>query len=215
MRVECARSCRAARAGHRAAAASGARPIPPVTIMTSRPSASSTGQPRPIGPRTASVSPRSSAQIVAVAAPAALIVSSKPSGWKRDTEIGGAATAGRPHITNWPGLPASRRASSVVSLSVITSGVSRRLSTTLAIVHGSSLCTSVEGCGASVCDLNKRRHRLDGSSSCEAVGGAMAISSSRTSMPTGHQVMQRPQPTQPLLPNWSHHVANLWVSHWR
>ena len=44
---------------------------------------------------------------------------------------------------------------------------------------------------------------------------AMTASSSRTSMPTGHQAMHRPQPTQPLEPNWSHHVENLWVSHWR
>ena len=48
-----------------------------------------------------------------------------------------------------------------------------------------------------------------------AIGGAIAISSSRTSIPTGHQVMQRPQPTQPNVPNWSTQVANLWVSHWR
>ena len=48
-----------------------------------------------------------------------------------------------------------------------------------------------------------------------ASAGAMARSSSRTSMPTGHQAMQRPQPTQPDEPNWSHQVANLWVSHWR
>ena len=44
---------------------------------------------------------------------------------------------------------------------------------------------------------------------------AMTASSSRTSMPTGHQAMHRPQPTQPLEPNWSHQVENLWVSHWR
>ena len=46
-------------------------------------------------------------------------------------------------------------------------------------------------------------------------GPAMIASSSRTSIPTGHQATQRPQPTQPELPNWSHHVPNLWVSHWR
>ena len=34
-------------------------------------------------------------------------------------------------------------------------------------------------------------------------------------MPTGHQVMQRPQPTQPDSPNWSCHQASLWVIHWR
>ena len=45
--------------------------------------------------------------------------------------------------------------------------------------------------------------------------GAIAFSSSRTSMPTGQKVMQRPQPVQPELPNWSHHEANLCVSHCR
>ena len=44
---------------------------------------------------------------------------------------------------------------------------------------------------------------------------AMTASSSRTSIPTGHQAMQRPHPTHPLDPNWSHQVENLWVSHCR
>ena len=43
----------------------------------------------------------------------------------------------------------------------------------------------------------------------------IAVSSSVTSIPTGHQVMQRPQPTQPEVPNWSCQVPNLCVSHWR
>jgi hypothetical protein len=43
----------------------------------------------------------------------------------------------------------------------------------------------------------------------------MAAVSSVRSMPTGHQVMQRPQPTQPEVPNWSCQVASLWVIHWR
>ena len=43
----------------------------------------------------------------------------------------------------------------------------------------------------------------------------MAATSSVMSMPTGHHVMQRPQPTQPELPNWSNHVASLCVIHWR
>ena len=47
------------------------------------------------------------------------------------------------------------------------------------------------------------------------VAGAIAASSSRMSMAAGQKVMHRPQPTQPQAPNWSHHVANLWVSHWR
>ena len=43
----------------------------------------------------------------------------------------------------------------------------------------------------------------------------MERTSSVMSMPTGHHVMQRPQPTQPEVPNWSIQVASLWVSHWR
>ena len=43
----------------------------------------------------------------------------------------------------------------------------------------------------------------------------MAATSSVRSMPTGHQVMQRPQPTQPETSNWSIHEASLCVSHWR
>ena len=38
------------------------------------------------------------------------------------------------------------------------------------------------------------------------------LASSVMSMPTGHQLMQRPQPTQPLCPNWSHQPASLCVS---
>jgi len=43
----------------------------------------------------------------------------------------------------------------------------------------------------------------------------IARTSSVISMPTGHHVMQRPQPTQPEVPNWSNQVASLWVIHWR
>src|SRR6056297_1402008 len=39
--------------------------------------------------------------------------------------------------------------------------------------------------------------------------------SSVRSMPTGHQVRHRPQPTHPEVSNWSIQVASLWVSHWR
>ncbi len=41
----------------------------------------------------------------------------------------------------------------------------------------------------------------------------MAATSSVRSMATGHQVMQRPQPTQPETSNWSIHEASLCVSH--
>src|ERR1019366_296523 len=52
-------------------------------------------------------------------------------------------------------------------------------------------------------------------SPAEAVAPRMAPTSSVMSMPTGHQVMQRPQPTHPELPNWSIQDASLWVIHCR
>ena len=58
-------------------------------------------------------------------------------------------------------------------------------------------------------------HALDHVASLGAGSARMARTSSVMSMPTGHQVMQRPQPTQPDEPNWSHQVASLWVIHWR
>ena len=51
-------------------------------------------------------------------------------------------------------------------------------------------------------------------SRCVASSRSAATSAVR-SMPAGHQVMQRPHPTQPLIPNWSVHAASLWVSHCR
>src|SRR5581483_1655624 len=44
---------------------------------------------------------------------------------------------------------------------------------------------------------------------------ASAEVSSVMSMPTGHQTMHRPHPTQPASPNWSCQVPSLWLSHWR
>jgi len=43
----------------------------------------------------------------------------------------------------------------------------------------------------------------------------MARNSSVMSMPTGHHVTQRPQPTQPEVPNWSTQFASLCVIHCR
>jgi hypothetical protein len=43
----------------------------------------------------------------------------------------------------------------------------------------------------------------------------IAAASSVMSMPTGHQAMQRPHPTQPDVPNCSHQVPSLWVIHCR
>ena len=44
---------------------------------------------------------------------------------------------------------------------------------------------------------------------------SIAATSSVRSMPAGHHEMQRPHPTQPDSPNWSHHVESLCVSHCR
>src|SRR5579864_813476 len=43
----------------------------------------------------------------------------------------------------------------------------------------------------------------------------MAATSWVRSMPTGHHAIHRPQPTQPLLPNWSCQYDNLCMSHCR
>ena len=48
-----------------------------------------------------------------------------------------------------------------------------------------------------------------------AVVARIAAASSVMSIATGHQVMQRPQPTQPDVPNWSIQVASLCVIHCR
>ncbi len=50
---------------------------------------------------------------------------------------------------------------------------------------------------------------------CHAGDSRMAATSSVKSIPTGHQVMQRPQPTQPDVSNWSCQVASLCVIHCR
>ena len=74
-------------------------------------------------------------------------------------------------------------------------------------------------CGTSV----RRQHLLDAlhrrtpyvGSAAGAGFARIAETSSVMSIPTGHQVMQRPQPTQPEVPNWSIQVASLWVIHCR
>ena len=50
-------------------------------------------------------------------------------------------------------------------------------------------------------------------SSCQSPTNA--LTSSVRSIPTGHQVIQRPHPTQPDAPNWSIQLAILCVSHMR
>ncbi len=115
-------------------------------------------------------------------------------------EMGSGGNPGSATITNWPVLPLAKAGSVPVKVRVVVSTLSWRLATTRAVAK--SLGVAATG-----------STRVNSGTSGTA--GAIAFSSSRTSMPTGHQVMQRPQPTQPELPNWSHQVANLWVSHWR
>ena len=138
--------------------------------------------------------------IAAVAGPAARTVSSMVSVPKREIEIGRGGKDGMSTIANWPNSPARKAASRLPSVSVTTSAVSGRTATTRAVTYEPGVAAA--GCGFAV-------------SGRGASGGAIASSSSRTSMPTGHHVMHRPQPTHPALPNWSTQVANLWVSHWR
>ena len=81
--------------------------------------------------------------------------------------------------------------------SVVVSGVSGHVRSTRAGEKSPGVAAAAIGIGRRV------------------AGRAMIASSSRTSMPTGHHVTHRPQPTQPEVPNWSTQVANLWVSHCR
>jgi hypothetical protein len=69
--------------------------------------------------------------------------------------------------------------------------------------------------GREVCEqAGVREQRLDRPD--RHVGASLsAAASSVMSIPTGHQAMQRPQPTQPELPNWSCHVPSLCVSQCR
>jgi hypothetical protein len=103
-------------------------------------------------------------------------------------------------MANCPVLPWLNAGSTPVSVSVVVSAVSAFVLTTRAVTN--SLGVAATG-----------STRRDSGES--GTGGAIAFSSSRTSIPTGHHVMQRPQPTHPDVPNWSHQVANLWVSHCR
>jgi len=64
---------------------------------------------------------------------------------------------------------------------------------------------------ASRCHFNRGIIRYGGYS----VGWQRTRTSSVRSIPTGHQVMQRPHPTHPDMPNWSIQEASLCVSHMR
>ena len=103
-------------------------------------------------------------------------------------------------MANWPGPPCARAACCEARVRVVVSAVSALVPVTRAVTNSVG-----EGAAGSTSALP----------SAGGQAGARMLSSSRTSMPTGHQVTQRPQPVQPDSPNWSHQVANLWVSHWR
>jgi hypothetical protein len=142
----------------------------------------------------------------------------------REIEIGGIANAGVATITNWPGRAASSAGSSVRRRSVEVSAVSGWTSTTVAGTY--SMRSEAGPTAGAIARMRVPGARTGAPASEIASPGvpwsavvaglpAIAASSSRTSIPTGHHAMHRPQPTQPELPNCSHHVPNLWVSHCR
>ena len=107
---------------------SGARPIPPATIddvapvgLLDRPAATERAAQAERSPRLEPVS-------AAVAGPAARMVRSRPSGRKREMEIGAAEKAGSAAITNWPGRPARMPGRRRPRWSVTVSAVSGRAS---------------------------------------------------------------------------------------
>ena len=193
---------------------SGARPIPPATITTSPPKADSTGQrPTERSAERRAGRPASSAVSAAVAGPAARIVSSRPSGRMREIEIGGTAWAGqRDHDElSWP----ARKQRRVVGRQGRGSRCrpSRDAArSTLGRDVAVPVRRSSSGAGAWPVAAGRRPRAW---ARRRARAARWPSSSSRTSMPTGHQAMHRPQPTHPVEPNWSHQVENLCVSHWR
>ena len=56
------------------------------------------------------------------------------------------------------------------------------------------------------------REQLERQAACDADPASAAASAPR-SMPTGHHVTHRPQPTQPVAPNWGCQVASLCAAH--
>jgi len=101
-----------------------------------------------IFPRNDNIAPRSRRVRARLAGPAARMVSSRPSAWKREIEMGGADIAGKAAMTNCPGRPASRAGSSVSNRSVTTSAVSCLMAATRVGTHGSSLAGGLSTIGA-------------------------------------------------------------------
>ena len=106
--------------------------MPPATMTRSAPSAASTGQAVPNGPRTPSTSPGRTAQSARVTWPTARTVCTSGPGSVGSPliEIGTSPTPIDESIVNCPGRYASRSPDAGSSVSVHVSAVSRRRRTT-------------------------------------------------------------------------------------
>ena len=113
-------------------------------------------------------------------------------------------------MLNWPAANAYPSPSSPrqVDQKVEESGVSGTIRWITATRAGTPSGSS----GLLACST-RRAH--DATTSTSPSWTRIASISSVTSMPTGHHVMHRPQPTHPDVPYWSIHDANLCVSHCR
>src|SRR6516225_4396588 len=124
--------------------------MPPATITTSPPSASSTGQQVPYGPRTPTRSPGSRAHSAWVAIPTSRMVCSTgpPAAGSPLIEIGTSPVPNAPSMLNWPGRNANTSPAGGSSSSVTVSADSRCVAVTrqkAGSVHGQDLTGSDSG----------------------------------------------------------------------
>src|ERR1700746_3854356 len=103
--------------------------MPPAMITTSPPSASSSGQQLPYGPRTPTRSPGSRAHSARVAIPTSRMVCSTgpPAAGSPLIEIGTSPVPNAPSMLNWPGRKANTSPAGGTSSSVTVSADSRRV----------------------------------------------------------------------------------------
>src|SRR6516162_2119033 len=128
----------------------GGSPMPPATITTSPPSASSSGQQEPYGPRTPTRSPGSRVHSAWVAIPTSRMVCSTgpPAAGSLLIEIGTWPMPNTPSMLNWPGRKANTSPGGGSSSRVTVSRDSRRVPVTrqgASSVHGRDTAGSDSG----------------------------------------------------------------------
>src|SRR6516225_9807608 len=128
----------------------GGSPMPPAMITMSPPSASSSGQQVPYGPRTATRSPGSRAHSAWVAIPTSRMVCStgRPAAGSPLIEIGTWPMPNAPSMLNWPGRKANTSPGGGSSSRVTVSCDSRRVAVTrqgAGSVHGRDTAGSASG----------------------------------------------------------------------